>query len=89
MTRVDGWDPLLQIAGGGVFETLDGVAVTSLVPRQGAGRLGGEDLTHLVAHTEPPHESLFVDADGPRTLRPSDAGVLDGTSRSASRDASR
>jgi hypothetical protein len=65
LSRVDGPQPLLQVTDEGVIETLDGVAVEYLVLRQEAGLLAGEDLTHLVAHTEPPHAFLFVDAGGP------------------------
>ena len=65
LARVDGPQPLLRIEAEGVLETLDGVAVKYLVLHQGAGLLAGDDLTYLVAHTEPPHTFLFVDAGGP------------------------
>lgn len=65
LARVDGPQPLLRIEDEGVLETLDGVAVAYLVVHQEAGLVGGDDLTYLIAHTEPPHPFLFVDAGGP------------------------
>jgi hypothetical protein len=65
LARVEGPQPLLQIEDEGVLETLDGVAVKYLVLHQEAGLVAGDDLTYLVAHTEPPHPFLFIDAGGP------------------------
>lgn len=65
LARVEGPQPLLEIEDEGVLETLDGVEVEYLVIRQEAGLLAGDDLTYLVAHTEPPDAFLFIDAGGP------------------------
>jgi hypothetical protein len=65
LARVDGPQPLLTIEEEGAIETLDGVAVRYLLVHQAPGRIAGDDLTYLVAHTEPPDAFLFVDAGGP------------------------